>query len=98
MYMCVVVYLMFNLPLYHPVVVPMILTRDTIVDESGGSAVLTVQLLNEIERNFTINYATGELPNEATGIYYIHVYACATQLAKFKSPIHIQSKSCVSTL
>ena len=69
MYMCVVVYLMFNLPLYHPVVVPMIVTRDTMVDEDGGSAVLTVQLQNEIERDFTISYATGQLPGGATGMY-----------------------------
>ena len=39
------------------------------VDEDGGSAVLTVQLQNEIERDFTISYATGQLPGGATGMY-----------------------------
>ena len=40
------------------------------INEDGGVATLTVQLLNEIEDNFTLNYTTGVVPNGADGRQY----------------------------
>ena len=37
--------------------------------EGGGMAFITVQLQNEIEGNFTLNYATGEVSDGASGMY-----------------------------
>ena len=45
----------------------MIMAHDITTYEGGGSAFITVQLMNEIERNFVLKYETGELPAEASG-------------------------------
>ena len=49
--------------------VPMFMVDDSMALESGGVAFLTVQLVNEIEENFTINYATREVADGASGTY-----------------------------
>ena len=54
-------------------VVPMIMAHDITTYEDGGSASITVQLMNEIERNFVLKYKTGELPAEASGTYVIDI-------------------------
>ena len=50
--------------------VPMIDSSSIEINEDGGVATLTVQLLNEIEDNFTLNYTTGVVPNGADGRQY----------------------------
>ena len=42
---------------------------DSEVSEDGGMAVITVRLMNEIEGDFTLNYATGQVADGATGTY-----------------------------
>ena len=40
-----------------------------VINEDGGSAVVTVELINEIENPFTLDYSTGEVPDGADGRY-----------------------------
>ena len=51
----------------------MIVADDIMVMENGGTALIIVRLVNEIEGNFTLNYATGEVVGGASG-----KYRCAT--------------------
>ena len=50
----------------------MVIADDIIINEGDGSALVTVRLLNEIEGNFTLSYETMELPDGATGTFYMH--------------------------
>ena len=47
--------------------VPIIESDDIIINEDGGSAVVVVRLVNEIEKDLTLDYGTGEVPNGAIG-------------------------------
>ena len=48
--------------------VPIIESDDIIINEDGGSAVVVVRLVNEIEKDLTLDYGTGEVPNGAIGM------------------------------
>ena len=49
--------------------VPLITSSDIMINEGEGSATVTVQLQNEIEKEFVLNYNTGEVPDGADGMY-----------------------------
>ena len=49
--------------------VPLITSSDITINEDEGSATVTVQLQNEIEKEFVLNYNTGEVPDGADGMY-----------------------------
>ena len=48
--------------------VPILESGDVEINEDGGPAVLVVKLLNEIEKNFVLNYTTGEVAGGAEGM------------------------------
>ena len=50
-----------------PSTVPLIESGDVTINEDGGTAVVNVRLLNEIENDFVLDYSTGEVPNGANG-------------------------------
>ena len=51
----------------------MVVAHNITTIEGEGTAFVTVQLMNDIERNFVVKYATGELPNEASGMHIFSV-------------------------
>ena len=55
----------------------MITADDTEVSEDGGMALVIVRLVNEIEGDFTLDYATGQVADGASGTYMCtRVYVC----------------------
>ena len=48
--------------------VPRFVSGSVVINENEGSAVVTVELLSEIENNFTLIYTTGEVEDGADGI------------------------------
>ena len=46
---------------------PQIESGNVVINEDGGSAVVTVRLLNEVEKDFVLDYNTGEVPDGADG-------------------------------
>ena len=50
-----------------PSTVPLIESGDVTISEDGGTAVVNVRLLNEIENDFVLDYSTGEVPDGANG-------------------------------
>ena len=38
-----------------------------VINEDGGTAVVNVRLVNEIENDFVLDYSTGEVPGGAEG-------------------------------
>ena len=47
--------------------VPVIESGDVTINEDRGTAILMVRLVNEIERNFTLDYRTNQVPGGAEG-------------------------------
>ena len=54
------------------ITVPMIESQNTVVNEDGGFATIVVNLLNEIENDFTLEYKTGEVLDGADGMINLH--------------------------
>ena len=48
----------------------MIASQNVVIDEDGGIATITVDLLNEIENDFTLSYSTADVPNGAEGVFF----------------------------
>ena len=46
----------------------MIESQNTVVSEDEGFATIVVNLLNEIENNFSLSYETEEIPDGAVGM------------------------------
>ena len=51
----------------------MVVAHNITTNEGEGTAFVTVQLMNEIERNFVVKYATEEVPDEASGMHVFSV-------------------------
>ena len=47
--------------------VPLIESGSVVINEDGGTAVVNVRLVNEIENDFVLDYSTGEVPGGAEG-------------------------------
>ena len=63
--------------------VPEIESGDITINEDEGTAILMVRLVNEIERNFTLDYRTNQVPGGAEGTWnlfltraFFHVLSC----------------------
>ena len=52
--------------------VPIIESNDIEINEDGGFATIVVNLLNEIENDFVLEYKTGEVSDGADGMINLH--------------------------
>ena len=50
----------------------MIASQNVVINEDGGIAMIIVDLLNEIENDFTLSYSTADVPNGAEGVFYLY--------------------------
>ena len=53
---------------YFSPTVPQLESGDVIINEDGGTAVVNVRLVNEIEKDLVLDYSTGEVPGGAEGM------------------------------